>query len=352
MPSVQDQSEKITVRHGRFRVERGYDPSVRIPDVLLKSVGFIGEVSHRVGTEVYGDLHATGFFVAITAKKMLGHFVYFVTAKHVAEDLKDRDVYFLVNKKGGGVLKMPPNSPWCCHPSDATADVAILSLAIDPRADIIAIPENEFVSAKDFEKDSRGVDAKYGIGDETITIGLFTEAPGTTRNFPIVRHGNVAMLPTEQIQTDLGYADVYLIEARSIGGMSGSPVWIRPSLLMVAKHEGAIIPTNVVGPGKLLGLMHGHWAIKESEINNPKIVHDRQKGVNMGIAIVVPARKILETINQPGLMQRRSELEEKESKRGIPGMDSAKARTKSPGDPFTKADFEAALKKASRKKTV
>ena len=305
-------------------------------------------MSHRVGAEVYGDLHATGFFVAVAAKKLPGHFIYFVTAKHVAEDLKDHEVYFLVNKKGGGILQMLPNSPWCCHPSDATADVAILSLAIDPRADVIAIPEKDFVSAKDFERNQQGIDAKFGIGDETVTVGLFTEAPGTSRNFPIVRHGNVAMLPTEQIQTDLGYADVYLVEARSIGGMSGSPVWIRPSLLMVAKtHDEGVVPTGIVGPGKFLGLMHGHWAIKESDINNPKIIHDRQKGVNMGIAIVVPASKILETINQPGLAELRDQTEEQESKRGVPGVDSAKSKPENRS--FTKDDFEAALKKASRK---
>lgn len=348
----QDQSEVVTVRHGRFRVQAGYDPSVRIPDVLLKSVAFIGEVSHRVGTEVFGDLHATGFFVAVAAPKALGHFVYFVTAKHVAAGLQDREVYFLVNKRGGGVLKLepPPNSPWCCHPSDDTADVAIMSVPIDPRAEIIGIPEGEFVSAEDFLPDHRGVEAKYGIGDETVTVGLFTEAPGTSRSFPIVRHGNVAMLPTEQIQTELGYADVYLVEARSIGGMSGSPVWIRPTLLLIGKQGETIIPTGVVGPGKLLGLMHGHWDIKESEMNKPKIIHDRQNGVNLGIAMVVPASKILETINQEGLVELRAMADERESKRGVPGMDSAKPRKPIP-DPssFSKQDFEDALKKATRK---
>lgn len=324
---------------------------MRIPDVLLKSVGFIGQVSHRVGSEVFGDLQATGFFVAIACRRVAGHFVYFVTAKHVAEDLKDKEAYFLVNKKGGGLVKLlpPEDSQWSLHPSDDTADVAALSVEIDPRADIIGIPENEFVSAEDFEKDNQGLEGKFGIGDETVTIGLFTEAPGTTRIFPIVRHGNVAMLPTEQIQTDLGYADVYLIEARSIGGMSGSPVWIRPSLLMLADtSDNETIPTGIVGPGKLLGLMHGHWAIKESDMNNPTIVHDRQRGVNMGIAIVVPASKILETVNQPGLVELRKEVEEIASKRSVPGMDSAKQRET---QPFTKADFEAALKKASRKVT-
>jgi hypothetical protein len=47
---------------------------------------------------------------------------------------------------------------------------------------------------------------------------------------PIGRHGSLAMMPSEPIQTDLGFADVYLIKARSMGGISGSPVFVRPSV--------------------------------------------------------------------------------------------------------------------------
>ena len=48
---------------------------------------------------------------------------------------------------------------------------------------------------------------------------------------PIVRQGCLAMMLSEQIQTDLeGFADIYLIEARFIGGISGSPVFAPPSV--------------------------------------------------------------------------------------------------------------------------
>jgi|ERR1035441_2503475 hypothetical protein len=354
MPSAQDQSEEITIKHGRFRVSRRYDPAVRIPDAVLKCVGFIGEVTSEDGTEVYGDLHATGFIVSIPSElpgDILDRYAFFVTAKHVASDLGSREIYFLVNKKGGGIMRLSANGrPWFLHPTDKTADVAIISVDVDPEADIMGIMVEDFVSADDLANLQGPSSQKVGVGDEVFATGLFTAAPGSSRILPIVRHGNLAMIPSEQIETEIGYADVYLVEARSIGGLSGSPVWVRTHIQLVVQHEGILKPANVVGPGKFLGLMHGHWDIKESEINNPLIVHDRKRGVNLGIGIVVPASKIRETIYQPILVELRKEMEKMLNKRSIPGIDSAKPNNKEAEQTiFTKEDFEVALKKASRK---
>jgi hypothetical protein len=53
---------------------------------------------------------------------------------------------------------------------------------------------------------------------------------------------------------------------------------------------------------RLMGLAHGHWDVRESEMNKPRLIPDSQRGVNMGISIVVPAHKILEVINHPELV--------------------------------------------------
>jgi len=48
--------------------------------------------------------------------------------------------------------------------------------------------------------------------------------------------------------------------------------------------------------------MHGHWDLPPGSINDELGGGDHGRAsVNMGIAIVVPAKKILETINQPEL---------------------------------------------------
>jgi hypothetical protein len=152
------------------------------------------------------------------------------------------------------------------------------------------------------------------------------------------------MMSKEQIQTRLGYATVYLVEARSIGGISGSPAFVRPTLnLNVKLRGGDLMKLHGVGSGMaLLGLMHGHWDIEERRKNNPEIIQD-DSGVNLGVGIVVPATKILEVINQPMLKKFRNDLEKAALQSKIPGTDSAKPR------PMTQEEFDAALKKASRK---
>ena len=82
------------------------------------------------------------------------------------------------------------------------------------------------------------------------------------------------MIPTEQIQTELGFSDVYLVEGRSIGGLSGSPVFVRRTeTIKVRMEDGRITTLNSPGPFKLLGLMQGHWDIKESDMNKARGKH-------------------------------------------------------------------------------
>lgn len=191
---------------------------MRVPDDVLKCVGFIGEMQHQDSSGVSGDLRATGFFVAIPCESPELNEMrtcYFVTAKHVATELAGCQAYFLVNAKGGGVVGITGvvGEHWFLHPSDPSADVAVIQILMDSHADMNAIALEHFGLPDRLER------LHIGIGDETIISGLFTAVPGTTRNIPIVRHGNIAMMPGAQIQTDLGFADVFLVEARSIGGV-------------------------------------------------------------------------------------------------------------------------------------
>jgi hypothetical protein len=342
-----EQSDTVFLSPGHFYVEKGYGPTVRVPHEVLDCVAFIGEVAHQDEQgNVFGDLSATGFFVSVRSNHFpeLRH-VYFVTAKHVAEEIKDKPPYILVNSKDGPPTHITKFGPrWFFHPTDKSADVAILQIAEQLNVYHLAVLLNDFVTQKDIE-DREWVD----IGDEVFVTGLFTPAPGQKRNMPLVRHGNIAMIPTEQIQTELGFSDVYLVEGHSIGGLSGSPAFVRRTETIKVKMEnGRITTLNSPGPFKLLGVMQGHWDIKESDMNKASVEHDGKHGVNMGIAIVTPATKILEILNQPGMVKIRELCDEDlgRLRKNVPRSDSAKKRD---DPPFTQADFEAALKKVSRK---
>lgn len=326
---------------------------MRVPDFVLKCVGFVCGVAHRdSGGVPSGDPHATGFFVSIPCEhpEMRARgacAVYFVTAKHVIDDLAGREIFFSVNKTGGGKTTMEGiiGDRWWYHPTDKAADVAVAYVWPHYDADIISVGVDQLGTPEVLSS------IDIGIGDEVFSTGLFTPADGARRNIPIVRHGNIAMMPDEQIQTELGYADVYLVEARSLPGISGSPVFVRPTVDFKVKHKSGKI-ADVFGAGlgvTLLGLMQAHWDVRESEMNSALFTQDRKRGVNVGVAMVVPAIKILETINQEELVRIRKEGEKQAMRGMVPGMDSAKPRDKEPD--FTQGDFESVLKKVSRKVT-
>jgi hypothetical protein len=67
-----------------------------------------------------------------------------------------------------------------------------------------------------------------GIGDAVFITGLFSHHPGKARNLRVIRVGNIAAMPDEPVKTQRGEMEAYLIEARSLGGLSGSPVFVRP----------------------------------------------------------------------------------------------------------------------------
>ena len=76
-----------------------------------------------------------------------------------------------------------------------------------------------------------------GPGDNVYAVGLFSLAIGRERNIPIVRTGHIAIMSKEKIPGIRigdwrGEAEVYVVEARSIGGLSGSPVFCSRNRLM------------------------------------------------------------------------------------------------------------------------
>jgi len=275
-----------------------------IPSEVLKCVAFIGIGIPNEGQIVYYP-GGTGFFVSVDSEIHPNvTYIYFVTAKHVIEGVGDRDSCIRVNGKSGEALMMhiPKTTKWFYHPDDQNVDVAVAQV-YNEMFDIKTVPTSMFISHNELPAKN------IGIGDDVFITGLFV-------NLPIVRVGNIAMLPDEKIWVGWHSGceiDAYLIEARSIGGISGSPVFFnRASLKGGGLRLGR--PEFYLG-----GLIHGHWPTNEDEIDSlvgDNMENNKEKNINMGIAIVVPAEKILEVINQGelGEMRRKEDQEIQKTK--------------------------------------
>jgi len=116
-----------------------------------------------------------------------------------------------------------------------------------------------------------------------------------------------------------GHLDIYLMEVRSMGGLSGSPVFVRQPVSYgpaeVADHADWIY--GVGGRYFLLGMARSRWDKKESEMNSFSPQHDPKRGVNMGIGIITPAYKILEALNHPEFVKGRKAFEAAVRKRFV-----------------------------------
>jgi hypothetical protein len=272
---------------------------MRISDLLLKSVGFVSRYEPD-GDGVRLAFGGTAFIVGVRVAGDLS-LAHFVMAKHVAEQIEPAEAVIAMNAKDGAPLYLRTGeSHWFYHPTEKdSVDVAVMPFgsARFRDYDIAWIPEDIFVT------DKRIADFEIGLGDEIVVIGLFTRFFGSTQLVPLVRTGNIAMMPKDKLPIKgFGHMEAYLAEGRSIGGLSGSPVFVRNTVKMpVQTAQG--IPAHISGLGNihLLGLMHGHWEVPVSFSAT-----EQAEAVNMGVSIVVPAKKILETLYHPELVAMRN----------------------------------------------
>jgi len=285
---------------------------MRIPNQFLKATVFVVSIARFAddGSVLEYDFEGTGFLIGLRCKNCAGQsFFYLVTANHLVSNANVRYGVRINLKQGGTTIVQIER--WYKHP-DPSVDVAVAPFINQyEQYDVVFLPEECFLGLK-VQMASKDI----GIGDEVFFAGLFslTQQESDPRNRPILRMGNIAMLPSLPVPTEFGLMEAYLIEARSIGGISGSPVLARQTMSIIWNDEvtGPVKALHgVTGECFLIGVMHGHWDVKETEINQARIEPTSSRsGVNVGIAIVSPFSKVLDIINQAELVEQRGKLEE------------------------------------------
>jgi hypothetical protein len=345
--------------------------AVFVPNLIRKCVAFVG-IKHE--DESFTP-KATGFFaLAGEGDVQRSHFV---TAEHVITNIKKRiaederekslkgKLALRLNLKGGASeVVVIHDEPWWAHPDlDHLSDIAVIPASFQQQHfDHFALPLYgrivEFSSKNDLRR--RGA----LLGQEVAIIGLFRNHRGHERNEPIVRIGNIAAMPDDPVRTAYcGYTEGYLVEANSIGGLSGSPVFVNlwgdavqatlnvggPLFGFPGQKQDGVANSNQY---MLFGLMHGHWDLPD--LMDDAVSEDvggRKESINTGIGVVIPVHKILETLYHPELVAMRKRLEEQERRENgaTPDVDDNASPPSTDTNRNHREDFSRLLNAAVRK---
>ena len=124
-----------------------------------------------------------------------------------------------VNKKGGGLEYVETNQlEWKSAEHD---DISIYDLGLSNAY------TDRTVSASIYLTKSILVEHNIGPGDDVFMVGRFVNREGQQRNSPSVRFRNISILHGEPVRHRLGHGqETISVEMRSIGGYSGSPVFV------------------------------------------------------------------------------------------------------------------------------
>jgi len=133
-------------------------------------------------------------------------------------------------------------------------------------------------------------DEGIGMGDEVFLVGRLIDHSGKQRNTPSARFGHISMMPFEPIMNPhlKKKVEAFLCEVKSIGGFSGSPVFVY--IPMFSKRPNSNTLGEAKGPW-LLGIDWGH-TLKDEPVLTPD--NDKTPGGfhvlrDSGIACVAPA---------------------------------------------------------------
>ena len=333
----------IPYRHDRIPV----GGRMQVPDLHLNTTAFIC-LEELGASGAINVPRATAFFVIDRSGKSPPHPVWIVTGRHCIQEARASGRPMFVRVNTATTYRDLPTSPDDWHESD-DADVAVALWKPQHVAGgtemptITSIPLDQFIpsdyryrGAKDFP--IPGPLAEKGqmvkVGHELFFVGLFSQHAGKAKNLPIARFGAIARLPVEPVSVKRSDGSTesihgYLVEMRSWGGHSGSPVfWYYPAV------EVHFFPTPPNAPGQkmgreerrkkgitpqpshipiskefgviaLLGIVSAHFDIPQSAKTSGDVLGSIITPLNAGIAVVTPAHKIIDLLQRSDVIEER-----------------------------------------------
>jgi hypothetical protein len=344
----------------------------RISDVFLQCAVYVYE--SREDAELGIHQGGSGFLTHLFLEQNKEWSeIYVVTNRHAIIDPKTmimRDPVIRLNRKDGKIECFETKCrDWILH-SDGD-DIAVLPFRFRySEMDYWSVPSDFFLTPEVVSRED------VGIGDDTFMVGRFVNHEGREKNAPAVRFGNIAMMPKEKIASPYGIdQESFLVEVRSLPGYSGSAVFLHSANAindMSIRRGGKEKPKlpdrstanalevlqesldsmepfmNPKGP-YLLGIDWCHIPRKSlvRAVDGSPVDGNWYVDENTGMAGVIPAWKIIDVLNSEELIMQREIADQKITDK----KQSSTASLDVADDPksFTRDEFEAALKKASRK---
>jgi hypothetical protein len=200
----------------------------RIPDELLDCIVYLYpsvDEAERGATSSDPGQGGTGFLVDVPVEDAPHPDLrarYIVTNSHVVGP-EGQSPVVRVNTADGRFDVLPlTRDNWMHHP-DAD-DVAVTPIGLSA-----AVHKFKTVDWTTWALTQQELDEwQVGPGDQVFFLGRFRHQEGRGRNVPTVRQGNIARMPREErITHPRGFEqESFLIEARSLSGYSGSPVFL------------------------------------------------------------------------------------------------------------------------------
>lgn len=327
---------------------------MRVNDRMMHLIVYVG----HAGTGPF-VAYGTGFLMV----KQLNDFMFqhIVTAKHVIDAIPGNTVHIRVNNHEGKARVIETTrAHWLSHPNPAI-DVAVCASRIPQ--DQYAIGHFDIEDRAFVYRPQPGNQHVFCIGDPVQVMGMFVKRMGEAANLPILRTGTIAAMPVEKIHTTYGFHHAYLIEVRSIDGLSGSPVIAIPEPTQVFDGKWGL--ADKPNP-KLIGMLLGHDntynphdRVEIASPGNDKSGSEVIVPMNTGIGIVLPVEYVAEAIDQPALQKLREDGAMRAKKdssfipdsavRMKPGTASKSALPTTAENPQHKEDFTQLLGAAVKK---
>lgn len=321
------------------------------------------EAEAQDGKRIGGSGFVVGYPLKPTKKALLC----VVTNKHVIDS---GNMVVRVNTTDGKTDTIAlDHAKWYLHPQGD--DIAICPISLSSLHRVKHLRSDAFITKETID----GFD--IGPGDECFIVGRFVNHEGRQRNLPSVRFGNISQMPWEPIVIDGFPQESFLVEARSISGYSGSPVYVyvpsqmhSPQIVKAARDHNFKLPG--VSPKRVnLPMMAGPWLLGVdfchirwdepiwSRITNKPVSDDWFIKSNTGMMGVVPAWKIMEILEGPEMKplieQTTKQVVQSEQDNSSVELDAASLSKSAPPakdeNPQHREGFTSLLNAAARKQT-